>query len=137
MVPRTRFLSRLIGLYCILIPLSMAVHKQAALEMVTALMHNAPLLFLVSWIAVVAGLALVLGHNVWSGGALPVVVTLIGWMSLAKGLLLLFLSPQAASEFFLGGFHYEQGFYFYTGFSILLGIFLTVMSFASKERSAA
>lgn len=136
MLPRTKFLSRLIGLYCILIPLSMAVHKQAALEMVTALMHNAPLLFLVGWIAVVVGLALVLGHNVWSGGALPVIVTLIGWMSLVKGLLLLFLSPPAASEFFLGGLHYERFFYVYVGFSILLGIFLTAMSVASKERSA-
>jgi aldo/keto reductase family protein len=27
-----------------------------------------------------AGLAIVLGHNVWSGGALTVVVTLIGWL---------------------------------------------------------
>jgi hypothetical protein len=26
-----------------------------------------------------AGLAVVVAHNVWSGGALPVVVTLVGW----------------------------------------------------------
>jgi hypothetical protein len=25
------------------------------------------------------GLAMVLAHNVWSGGPLPVIVTLIGW----------------------------------------------------------
>jgi hypothetical protein len=30
-----------------------------------------------------------------SGGALPVVVTLVGWLILAKGLLLLFLTPEA------------------------------------------
>jgi hypothetical protein len=137
MLPHTRFLSRLIGLYCILIPLSMVVHKQASLEMLTALMHNPPLLYVVSWIAVVAGLALVLGHNVWSGGAVPVIVTLIGWVTLVKALLLLFLSPEAASEFFLGGLHYEQGFYAYAGFSILTGIFLTVMSVASRERGGA
>jgi len=115
----------------------MVVHKQASMEMVTALMHNPPLLYVVSWIAVVAGLALVLGHNVWSGGAVPVIVTLIGWVTLVKALLLLFLSPEAASEFFLGGFHYVQGFYWYAGFSILTGIFLTYMSIASKERGGA
>jgi hypothetical protein len=53
-----------------------------------------------------------LGHNVWSGGALPVVVTLVGWVALIKGLLLLFLSPEAAAGLYLGGLHYEQPFYF-------------------------
>jgi hypothetical protein len=137
MPPQTKFLGRLIGLYCILIPLSMAVHKQAAVEMVTALMHNPPLLFLVSLIAVVVGLALVLGHNVWSGGALPVIVTLIGWVTLVKGLLLLFLPPEAASGFFLGGLRYERFFYAYAGFSILVGIFLVAVSGASPERRGA
>jgi len=32
-----------------------------------------------------AGLAIVLGHNVWSGGALTVVVTLIGWLAALRG----------------------------------------------------
>jgi hypothetical protein len=40
------------------------------------------------------GLAMVLGHNRWSGGALPILVTLIGWGLLLRGLLLLFL-PSA------------------------------------------
>jgi hypothetical protein len=35
------------------------------------------------------GVAMVVGHNVWSGGALPLVVTPVGWLILAKGLLLL------------------------------------------------
>jgi hypothetical protein len=37
-------------------------------------------LFVVGVIAVAAGLAMVLGHNVWSGGVLPVVITLTGWL---------------------------------------------------------
>jgi hypothetical protein len=137
MPPHTKFLSRLIGLYSILIPLSMAAHKQATVEMLTALMHNPPMLFMVGLMAVATGLALVLGHNVWSGGALPVIVTLIGWVTLTKGLLLLFLSPDAASGFFLGGLHYEQLFYVYAAISILLGACLISMSVAGKERSAA
>jgi hypothetical protein len=137
MSSRTTFLGRLIGLYCILIPLSMAVHKQGAMEMVTALMHSPPLLFLVGFIGVVGGLALVIGHNVWSGGALPVMVTVIGWTTLIKSLLLLFLSPETASGFFLGGLQYQQWFYFYAGFSFLLGISMTFMSVAGKARGAA
>ena len=76
MTPRTRFLGRLIGLYCMLASLAMVAHKQALVEMVTGLLHDPPVLFLAGLIAVIAGLAMVLGHNVWSGGALPVIVTL-------------------------------------------------------------
>src|SRR5690348_14216277 len=36
-----------------------------------------------------AGTALVIGHNVWSGGVLPVVVTLLGWLTLIKGIALM------------------------------------------------
>ena len=71
--------------------LTMAIHKHATVEMVTAIAGNAPELFLCGVIATVAGLAIVLGHNVWSGGALPVVVTLSGWLALLKGVSLLFL----------------------------------------------
>lgn len=125
MSPTTTFLSRLIGLYCILVSLSMAIHKQATVDTVTALVHNASLLFLTGVIALGIGLAMTLGHNVWSGGALPVIVTLIGWLSLAKGLLILFLSPEAAAGFYLEVLHYDQFFYFYAAISLVLGIYLT------------
>jgi len=112
----------------------MLSHKQAAVGAVTALLHNATALFLVSLMAVVAGLAIILGHNIWSGGALPVVVTLVGWSALIKGLLLLFLSPEAASRLYLEGFGYEHLFYFYTSLSLLLGVFLAVGGFKRPAR---
>jgi hypothetical protein len=124
MSARTRFLSRLIGLYCILISLSMVTHKQATVEAVSLLVQNAPLMFLVGVIVLAVGLAMILGHNVWSGGALPVVVTLVGWVSFGKGLLILFLSPQAAPGFLLEAMHYEQFFYLYACISLFLGVYL-------------
>ena len=125
MPPRTLFLSRLIGLYCVLVSLYMLTHKQVTVEMVTALVHTQPALFGVGLAAVIVGLAMILGHNVWSGGALPIVVTIAGWTALMKGLLCLFLSPEAASEFFLGWGRYEQLFYVYACISLLFGIYLT------------
>ncbi len=134
MSSRTTFLSRLIGFYCLIVALFMATHKQVILDMVTALMHNAALLFVTGLVAMACGLALVLGHNVWSGGALPMVVTLVGWASLIKGLLLLFLSPDQASGLFLGTLHYEQFFYEYTAITLVTGIYLTSMSVKARER---
>jgi hypothetical protein len=41
-----------------------------------------------------------LTHNVWSGGALPVLATLVGWLSLIKALIFLLLSPEVALIYF-------------------------------------
>jgi hypothetical protein len=120
------FLGRLIGLYSVLVSLAMMANRQVTLDMITALLHNPPVLFLSAIIAVSVGLALVLGHNIWSGGAVPLIVTLVGWLTLLKGLLLLFLPPAEAPEVFLGALHYEQLFYMYAGISLVLGIYLTL-----------
>jgi hypothetical protein len=129
----TTFLSKLIGLYCILVSLSMIAHKRATLEMVMALVHDAPVLFVVGIITLSAGLAMVLAHNVWSVGPLPIIVTFVGWLTLIKGLLFLFLSPEAAVGFFLIGLHYAQLFYLYAGISLILGVYLTYAGFKSTS----
>jgi len=45
MSSRTVFLGRLIGLYCILVSLAMLIRKQASVDVLTAMLHNAQLLF--------------------------------------------------------------------------------------------
>ena len=106
MLPRTIFLSRLIGLYCILIALSMITRRQATVETVTALLQNPSMMLILGVITLAAGLALVLAHNIWSGGALVVVVTLVGWMALVKSLFFLFLPPEMEAGLFLRQIHY-------------------------------
>jgi hypothetical protein len=125
MSSRTVFLGRLIGLYCILISLATLTRKQASVDVLTAMLHNAQLLLSLGAITVIAGLAMVLSHNVWSGGAVTVLVTLTGWIVLIKGTLLLFLSPEAESSLILDTLHLERWFYFYLGGTLLLGIYLT------------
>ena len=134
MLPRTLFLSRLIGLYCILVALSMITRKQATLESVTAVLRDPSMMFVLGAITLVAGLAMVLAHNVWSGGAPVVVVTLVGWVTLIKGLSFLFLSPEGEAEFFLRQLHYQQFFYMYAAISLVLGICLTYGGFKSISK---
>ena len=62
-------------------------------------------------ITLAAGLAMVLPHNIWSGGVLAVIVTLVGWLALIKGLFFLFLPPEMEAGLFLQQLHYEQLFY--------------------------
>jgi|SRR5579863_2659175 len=134
MSSRTIFLGRLVGLYCILISLAMLIHKQATVDVLTAMLRNAQLLLVGGVVTVIAGLAMVLGHNVWTGGAVPVLVTLVGWIALIKGSLLLFLSPEQESSIFVDSMHLDQGFYFYLGFMLLLGIYLTYAT-SGQQRS--
>lgn len=129
MSPRTLFLSRLIGLYCIVVGLSMMTRRQAMLGTVNGLLQNPSMMLILGVIALGAGLAMVLAHNIWSGGTLAVVVTIIGWLTLIKGLLFLFLSPETEAGVFLGQLHFQQLFYFYGGILLLLGIYLTYIGF--------
>ncbi len=128
MSPRTVFLARLIGPFAILLSLSELVHKQQTVETAAALVRDRPLLLMIAMMGLLAGLAMVLAHNVWSGGALPVVITLFGWILLIRGAVMLFLSPEAVAGM-LDFFRFEQLLYFYAGVTLLLGLYLAYAGF--------
>src|ERR1700683_5582140 len=80
----TVFLARLIGLFTVLVVAAVLMRGSAVAEAAVA---DGAVMFAYAIISLAVGLAMILGHNVWSGGPLPVVVTLVGWLILAKGLL--------------------------------------------------
>lgn len=129
MPDKTRFLARLIGLYCLLAALVMVLERDAWVGAVTALVHDPPLMLVLGTIVVAAGLALVLAHNVWTGGALPVLVTVIGWLTLLKGMMFWLLPPAAAVDFYLERLRYAQLYGAYGALSFALGLYLTVAGF--------
>ena len=90
----------------------------------------------IGMIVLIAGLAMVLSHNIWSGGALPVVVTLFGWIILIRGVLILFLSPDVLVSFF-EMFGFDEFFYAYVAIPLLLGLYLTYAGSKSSSRSPA
>ena len=135
MRPRTIFLSRLIGLFSLLSALALLGHKQSALQNASALLADRPLLLVLGLVALACGLALVLTHNVWSGGPLPVVVTLVGWAILVRGLLLLWLSPPALASLY-EGIQFEKFFYLYATVGLLIGLYLTYAGFRPWRPSA-
>jgi flagellar motor component MotA len=83
-------------------------------------------------ISLALGLAMILGHNVWSGGALPVVVTLVGWLILAKGLLLLFLTVEPLTRLF-ERMRYGEHMYLYLAPAFVIGLYLTWAGFATPS----
>ncbi len=135
MSSRTIFLSRLIGLYCLLLVTSVVIHRQATLDSMAGFLHNPSFLMILGVIALAMGLAMVLAHNIWSGGALAVVVTLVGWMALIKGLFFLYLLPVVGADCLLNVLHNPLHFYLCMIPSLLIGIYLTYGGFTAKSTS--
>jgi len=77
------------------------------------------------------GVAMVLGHQRWSGGALPVLVTLIGWGMFLRGLLLLFLSPDQVLGL-VRTLRFSTFFYAYLAVPLVLGLYLTYAGFTTR-----
>jgi hypothetical protein len=130
MSPLTIYLAKLLGLYCIIVALAMSANKQRALKTVNEWVRSPPLMMLTSAITLALGLALVVGHNVWSGGAPPITVTVVGWLTLIKGLAFLALSPAQMIKLY-DGLQYERFFFVYMGVTLALGLYLSVAAFSA------
>jgi len=131
---RTIFLARLIGLFCLVVSMAMFLHKQAMVEMLTAMVRDRPLVFILGMLGLLAGLAMVLTHNVWSGGALPIVVTLFGWILLIRGTILLLLPPDALASL-MDSLPFKRLFYFSAGITLVVGLYLTYAGFKASPPS--
>jgi hypothetical protein len=132
---KTRFIARLAGLYCLIAALAMLLHPQGTIETVTALAHDRALMFIVGIFTVAAGLAWVLAHNLWSGGTTTVAVTVLGWVTLLKGLLLL-LSPASSADLWLVHMQYARYMPLYASISLLLGVYFTYAGFRCSRASS-
>jgi hypothetical protein len=130
MSPLTIFLGKLLGLYSIILALAMMSRKQGAVAAITALVKTPALVMYVNILGLAAGLAIIIGHNIWSGGPLPVVITLVGWFAAVRGAVFLALPPEAMSRFF-EAVHYEKRFYLFMGLALVIGLYLTYASYTA------
>jgi hypothetical protein len=94
MRPLSVFLARLFGLSLTIVAVWMLADEPDLGATIQALPLDRPAILLLSLMCIASGLAVVLGHQVWSGGIAPVLVTLVGWLLLVRGVVLLFLPPS-------------------------------------------
>jgi hypothetical protein len=135
MSPRTIFLSKLLGLYCIILAPAMLVNGTVIMQDVTELAHNAPIMFIVGVFTLFAGLAMVLVHNYWRGRALTIVVTLIGWLTLLKAVLILFIPLYVETLLPLALLQSNHFFYVRFVVTLLLGVYLSYSGFATSAKA--
>lgn len=129
MSPTTVFLGRLLGCYLIAISLATLVSRRRTLATLDEMARSGPWMLFSGMAATAAGLAVVLAHNVWTGGALAIAVTLVGWMALLKGLALLLVPPSTlASAYKAAG--YERYFCAWMGAVLVIGLGMALDAFA-------
>jgi len=112
---------------------SLFLRRDFYIETMQALVDDRPLLLIIATTRLVIGLAIVLAHNLWSGAALTIVVTLFGWVTLIRGLLLLFL-PADRVEHTFAALQFERHYYMYAALPLLLGAYLTYAGFTAVAR---
>ena len=78
------FLAKLIGPVLIVIGSGLLVKPTDFREMATDFLASRAMIFLSGLLTLVAGLAIVLAHNVWEFNW-PVIITILGWLSVGGG----------------------------------------------------
>jgi len=125
----TIYLARLIGLSAVLLAAALLVRGNA---LIMATVADGPVMLVYAIFSLAAGLAIILGHNVWSGGTLPVIVTLVGWLILVKGLVLLLVTPETLA-LLLERMQYAEHYSFYIVPALIIGLYLTYAGFAAPS----
>lgn len=87
------FLAQVIGCYLFLVSLAMLIQQHRFKKTMTEFLGSAPLLTFSGFISLVIGLLIVIRHNIWVS-EWPVLITLVGWITLLQGLMRIFF-PDA------------------------------------------
>jgi hypothetical protein len=127
----TIYLSRLIGVVALIIAAAMLADKEMVVAAVGQLGQDRTPLLLLGFIRVACGAAIVLIHNVWSKGFWPLVVTLVGWALLVRGVMVLFVPPDVMAGL-IAASHILDFYYLYAAAPLVLGAYLSLRGFTAS-----
>ena len=124
----TVFLGKLLGVYLIAISIGMLVGGRRSLATLDEMANSGPWMLFSGIVATAVGLALALAHNVWSGGALTIAVTLVGWTALLKGLALLIVPPSTMAAVYRSA-NFDRYFVVWMILALALGLWMSWEAF--------
>ena len=116
------FLARLIGPVALAVGIAVFLNTTGFRTMADEVMRSRALVFISGLLSMVAGLAIVLTHNVWVAHW-PVLITIIGWLGLISGLARI-LVPEKVEELGRGVIRHKYGFTIGGGVWVAVGALL-------------
>jgi hypothetical protein len=90
----SRYLAKLSGPIFLTIGIGMLVNGAFYRDLITEALASHVLIYLSGVLSLLAGLAIVITHNRWSGGW-PVIITVLGWLMVIGGVIRIVV-PQVA-----------------------------------------
>ena len=82
----SQFLAGLIGPTMLIVALTMLFNRRTFNEVTRELLERKSLIFMAGILSLVAGLAIVNTHNVWTFNW-PLIITIVGWLAVAGGIM--------------------------------------------------
>ncbi len=89
-------IAQVLGIFFVLVGLSMVAQSKATAAAIEASVENKGTLWLWGFIALLVGAVIIVLNNAWASG-LQLLVTVIGWIALLKGIFILFFPGAAVS----------------------------------------
>lgn len=120
------FLAVLIGAYLFLVSLAMLMNPQRGRRAISEFVGDHALMTFAGCVSLIAGLILVIGHNIWSNDW-RVAITLVGWLLTIQGVCRLFC-PEHYTKW-MKEMVSGNGFTVFYGVWFLYGIYLLWMGY--------
>ena len=127
----TIYFAQLAGLFFIILGVILIVRKGTIIDLMPKMAENQPLVFLAGMIRIIIGLAVLIGNGPWGTRALSIVVALIGWITLVRGVAMLLVTPRQQRKLID---YWRRGAAYYTAVAIVLvlGLYLARAGFAAQ-----
>ncbi|PWY57610.1 hypothetical protein DGG96_00485 [Legionella qingyii] len=124
---KSKFLSKVLGIYLILVSFAMFLNLEQFTIYVQDLLKNAPLMLVLGFWTLILGVLMVVSHNIWQCNW-RLLITIICWVVLLKGASMIFYPHYIDYATFL--FMQNKNIaYSAAGFELILGIILSYLGF--------
>jgi len=121
------FLAQVFGLYLVIIGLTVVVRHKSLKQLVDDFIGHKAHVFIVGVLVTIIGLLVVLSHNIWGGETWVTLITVLSWLTLAKGVYYLLTPENKLKE--MVKWTNGHGWYIWSGLiSIALGIYLLLQT---------
>lgn len=120
------FVAKIFGVIYLALGLGVLINSNYYKKVFQDLLHNTAFVLIGGAASLAIGIAIILGHNVWESSWV-ILVTIIGWLAIVKGALLLVL-PRSVSLF--ESWYQNKSFITLTGVgALILGAVLCYFGF--------
>ena len=123
------FFAQVIGFYILFMSLSMLLQQQRFKKIMTDILGHQASLFICGTLNILFGLVILVPHNMWVAGW-PVLITMIGWLTLLKGAATLFFPERYIK--LAKNLMDKTGYQIWCWVWLLIGIYLIWMGYAQN-----